>query len=186
MILVFGLSDLLQLPKAALDTTSEHDKSHLSKQRNSGDKRHLKVMNPDILQESKAQLSSVEQRLLMLEQRPSTSAATLPPSAPLLSNSPVELPAGTSLPWAWIEQLDMGKRASVERAFEEVATIAASRLPAEPGYDNPSLETLQQDVSSDLAFRLRSILSPEEFEAYLSSLPSDLRVRIESQLSLNR
>lgn len=142
----------------------------------------------DLLQQIKSQLSSIEARLQVLEQRP----ATFPPGLPsvpaaLPAVPPLQLPDGSDAPWAWIEKLDPSKKVAVEKAFEAAAASARSRMPP-PGAvpDNSALEAAQDNLDQDLANRLRSILSPQEFEAYLASLPAALRVRIEAGKPENR
>lgn len=142
----------------------------------------------DLLQQIKSQLSSIEARLQVLEQRPAVLPPGLP-SVPATSRAvpPLQLPDGSDAPWAWIERLDPRKKASVEKAFEAAAASARSRMPPlGVAPDASILGAAKEDLDQDLANRLRSILSPEEFEAYLSSLPAALRARIEAGKPGNR
>ena len=136
-----------------------------------------------------SRLSSIEARLRALEQqRPAVMPSALP-SVPvaLPAGPPLNLPDGSDAPWAWIEKLDPGKRVSVEKAFDEAAASARSRMPP-PGVapDDSTLEAAKENLDLELASRLRSILSPQEFEAYLSSLPPSLRIRIDARKSYNQ
>jgi hypothetical protein len=143
----------------------------------------------DVLRQIKSSLSSIEARLQALEQRPKTPPPGFLPavSAPLPTLPPLQLPDGSEAPWAWIEKLDPGKKASVERAFEAAVASARSRMPP-PGVapDDLTLEAARENLDREVAGQLRSILSPQEFEAYLSSLPAGLRTRIEAETSGSR
>lgn len=142
----------------------------------------------ELLQQIKSQLSSIEARLQVLEQRP----ATFPPGLPsvpatLPAIPPLQVPDGSDAPWVWIEKLDPVKKVSVEKAFEVAAAAARSRMPplgVDP--DASALQAAKEDLDQDLANRLRSVLSPQEFEAYLSSLPAALRARIQAGKPENR
>ena len=142
----------------------------------------------DLLRQIKLQLSSTDARLQALEQRLPTLPPSMPSaSAPMPTAPPLQLPDGSDAPWAWIEKLDPGKKASVESAFEAAAASARSRMPP-PGAvpDNSTLEATKENLDQELAGRLQAILSPQEFEAYLASLPAALRVRIEAGKPENR
>ena len=140
----------------------------------------------DFLQQIKSQLSSIEARLQVLEQRPTT----LPPGLPsqfrptLPAVPPMQLPDGSDAPWAWIERLDPIKQAAVEKAFNDAAALRAG-VPEETGLDDPKLEASMAKLEQDVSRRLKSILSPQEFEAYLWSLPDDALERLGYEKSGN-
>lgn len=144
-------------------------------------------LHHELLQQIKLQISSIDARLQALEQRPQTLPPGMPSaSAPLPVVPPAQLPDGSAAPWAWIEQLAPDKKVSVERAFKEAAATARSLVPPGVAADHPTLKGAKATMNVDLAVQLRSLLSPDEFEAYLSSLPNSLRTQIENRRPENQ
>jgi hypothetical protein len=126
----------------------------------------------------RSQLSSIEQRLKALERRDSVLSSLLPPAVPMPGRPPLQLPDGSEAPWAWIEKLDPGKRVSVEKAFGDAATAFRASVSEGTGLDHAKLEASMAQLEQDVARRLKSILSPQEFEDYLLSLPDDAQERL--------
>jgi hypothetical protein len=126
-----------------------------------------------------SQLSSVEARLRALEQRPTALSSGLPSvPAALPADPPLQLPDGSDAPWAWIGKLAPDKQAAVEKAFGDAATAFRASSPEGTGLDDAKLEASMAQLEQDIARRLKSILSPQEFEDYLLSLPDDALERL--------
>lgn len=140
----------------------------------------------DLLLAMKAQLSSMETRLQVLEQRPPTPPPGLP-SVPATSPAapPLQLPDGSDAPWAWIENLDPLKQAAVEKAFDDAASSFRGGFPGPSSPDDAELEASMAKFEQDVTRRLGLILSPQEFEAYLLSLPDDALERLGFEKSGN-
>ena len=98
---------------------------------------------------------------------------------------PAEAPGGVEVAWAWIERLDPVKRRAVERAFGDAAAALRASVPEETGLDDPKLEASMAQLEQDVSRRLKSILSAQEFEAYLLSLPDDALERLGFEKSGN-
>lgn len=184
LVMFFMRIGVLQTDEAHEAAFSGNDLSGSAR----SDRTSNQEVDRDLLRQIKFQLSSMDARLQALEQRLPTLPPSMPSaSAPMPTAPPLQLPDGSDAPWAWIEKLDPGKKASVESAFEAAAASARSRMPP-PGVapDASTLEAARENLDRELAGRLRSILSPQEFDAYLSSLPAGLRARIEAGKSDNR
>ena len=146
-----------------------------------------RIANEQELNALKEAIERLETRLQVLERQPITDHAFPAPPPPIPKAPPMQLPDGSDAPWAWIEKLEPGKQASVEKVFEETATSARSNIPPPAvSPDDSTLEAAKENLDRELANRLRSILSPQEFEAYLASLPAALRTRVEAGTSGNR
>jgi hypothetical protein len=91
---------------------------------------------------------------------------------------PAEVPSGVEVPWQWLDRLDSVKRAAVERAFSDsaVAHMASSSEATNP--DDPKLEAAMSNLEHDITKQLSAILSSQEFEAYLLTLPDDALERL--------
>jgi hypothetical protein len=124
-----------------------------------------------------AKLSSMDARLSSLEQKLAHAQV-----APRLEAPPVamgiELPSGSEAPWAWMNKLDTGKRAAVERIFDEVASSVEYTIPLVAHSSDPALERAMDQLDYKIAAKLHLVLAAEEFNAYLSSLPEPVRERL--------
>lgn len=91
---------------------------------------------------------------------------------------PAEVPSGVEVPWQWIDRLDSVKRAAVERVFSDsaVAHMASSSESTNP--DDPKLEAAMSNLEHDITKQLSAILTSQEFEAYLLTLPDDALERL--------
>jgi hypothetical protein len=91
---------------------------------------------------------------------------------------PIDVPDVVEMPWAWIGKLAPDKQAAVEKAFGDAASSFRARVPEGTGLDDAKLEASMAQLEQDIARRLKSILSPQEFEDYLLSLPDDALERL--------
>ncbi len=139
----------------------------------------------ELLLAIKSRVSSLDKRLQLLEQRPIEPPALPTPPPLTVEILPQQLPDGSDAPWAWIEKLDPLKQAAVERAFNDAAAALRASIPEENGLDDAKLEVSMAQLEQDVARRLKSILSAQEFEAYLLSLPDDALERLGFEKSGN-
>jgi hypothetical protein len=125
-----------------------------------------------------AKLSSMDARLSSLEQKLAQAPTAPHLEAPPVANLGIDLPSGSEAPWAWMDKLDAGKRAAVERIFDEVASSVESTIPLVAHAGDPALEKAMDQLDYKIAGKLHTVLSAEEFNAYLSSLPEPVRERL--------
>ena len=140
-------------------------------------------INRDRLIDAQARRSSLETSLHVSDEWMAEQHELSPLSSPQFA-LPAEAPGGVEVAWAWIERLDPVKRRAVEKAFNDAAALRAG-VPEETGLDDPKLEASMAKLEEDVAKRLKSILSPQEFEAYLLSLPDDALERLGYEKSEN-
>lgn len=140
-------------------------------------------INRDRLIDAQARRSSLETSLHVSDEWMAEQYELSPLSSPQFA-LPAEAPGGVEVAWAWIERLDPVKRRAVEKAFNDAAALRAG-VPEETGLDDPKLEASMAKLEEDVAKRLKSILSPQEFEAYLLSLPDDALERLGYEKSEN-
>ena len=140
-------------------------------------------INRDRLIDAQARRSSLETSLHVSDEWMAEQHELSPLSSPQFA-LPAEAPGGVEVAWAWIERLDPVKRRAVEKAFNDAAALRAG-VPEETGLDDPNLEATMAKLEEDVAKRLKSILSPQEFEAYLLSLPDDALERLGYEKSEN-
>ena len=125
-----------------------------------------------------AKLSSMDARLSSLEQKFANAPAITNLDPHSVGQPGIDLPAGSEAPWAWMDKLDAGKRAAVERIFDEVASSVESTLPLGAHSSDPALERAMDQLDYKIAAKLHLVLATEEFNAYLSSLPEPVRERL--------
>jgi hypothetical protein len=118
-----------------------------------------------------ARLSSLEQKLAQAPTAPHL-------EAPPVANLGIDLPSGSEAPWAWMDKLDAGKRAAVERIFDEVASSVESTIPLVAHSSDPALERAMDQLDHKIASKLQQVLEVEEFNSYLFSLPEPVRERL--------
>ena len=86
---------------------------------------------------------------------------------------PFPLPGNMPNPLGWLEKLPDYKKARVQEAFKDNAAMVHERIKTLPGgmsNRQQSSEIIKQG-NEDLKNRLEQVLSPEEYEEYLSSMP---------------
>ena len=125
-----------------------------------------------------AKLSSMDGRLAYLEQKLANAPAVTNLDPHSVGQLGIDLPSGSEAPWAWMDKLDAGKRAAVERIFDEVASSVESTLPLGAHSSDPALERAMDQLDYKIAAKLHLVLATEEFSAYLSSLPEPVRERL--------
>ena len=77
-------------------------------------------------------------------------------------------------PLNWIENLSEEKRSEVDMIFEENARRIRERLPIEPDGrlpDPESMRKVMEESDRELKEELKGILSDEEYQSFLDSLP---------------
>jgi hypothetical protein len=122
------------------------------------------------------------ERSLPAPEKAITSQGFAQPPSSLPLGLPIDVPDGIEMPWAWIDKLEPAKKAAVERAFDDAAAALNNRIPDGREPDVHEAEALMMGLEQEVATRLKSILSPNEFEAYLLSLPEGAQ----SRLGINR
>jgi|GEM_PF-6970127 len=125
-----------------------------------------------------AKLSSMDGRLASLEQKLANSPAITKLDPHSVGQPGIDLPSGSEAPWAWMDKLDAGKRAAVERIFDEVASSVESTLPLGAHAGDPALERAMDQLDHKIAAKLQQVLEADEFNAYLFSLPEPVRERL--------
>lgn len=125
-----------------------------------------------------AKLSSMDARLSSLEQK-FASAPLIPHLGPhSVGQLGIDSSLETGAPWAWINKLDAGKKAAVERIFDEAGSSVESTIPLGAHAGDPALEKVMDELDYKIAAKLQLVLAAEEFNAYLFSLPELVRERL--------
>lgn len=125
-----------------------------------------------------AKLSSMDARLSSLEQKFANAPAITNLDPHSVGQPGIDLPSGSEAPWAWMDKLDAGKRAAVERIFDEVASSVESTIPLVAHSSDPALERAMDQLDHKIAAKLQQVLEADEFNAYLFSLPEPVRERL--------
>lgn len=125
-----------------------------------------------------AKLSSMDARLSSLEQKFANAPAITNFDPQSIGQPGIDLPAGSEAPWAWMDKLDAGKRAAVERIFDETASSVESAIPLGAHSGDPALEKAMDQLDYRIAAKLQQVLEADEFNAYLDSLPEPVRERL--------
>lgn len=141
-------------------------------------------VNRDRLIDAQARRTSPETSLHVSDEWMAEQHELSPLSTPQFA-LPAEAPGGVEVAWAWIERLDPVKQRAVERAFGDAAAALRAGLPKETGLNDAKFEASMAKLEQDVSRRLKSILSPQEFEAYLWSLPDDALERLGYEKSGN-
>ena len=125
-----------------------------------------------------AKLSSMDGRLAFLEQKLANAPAITNLNPHAVGQPGIDLPSESEAPWAWMDKLDTGKRAAVERIFDEVASSIESTLPLGAHAGDLALEKAMDQLDYKIASKLHLVLAAEEFNTYLFSLPEPVRERL--------
>ena len=141
-------------------------------------------VNRDLLITDNSHLSSLGKDLQASEEWKAEPSEFFPAPSPQFG-LPVEIAKGVEAPWAWIGKLAPDKRKTVEKVFDDAAAAVSGILPPINETGGPEFETVMSQLEQDVASRLKSILSPQEFEAYLWSLPDDALERLGYEKSGN-
>ena len=91
---------------------------------------------------------------------------------------PAEAPIGVEVPWQWIDRLDSVNRAAVEQVFSDSVVAHMASISEATNPDNSKLEAAMSNLEHDITKKLSSILTTQEFEAYLLTLPDDALERL--------
>ena len=123
-------------------------------------------VNRDRLIDAQARSTSPETSLHVSDEWMAEQHELSPLSTPQFA-LPAEAPGGVEVAWAWIERLDPVRQRAVERAFGDAAAALRAGIPKETGLNDAKFEASMAKLEQDVSRRLKSILSPQEFEAYL-------------------
>ncbi len=130
------------------------------------------------LRDLDVRLSPIHARLNSPEQKLATTPAISNLDSDSVGYPGIDLPSDSEAPWAWMDKLDAGKRAAVERIFDETASLVESAIPLGAHSGDPALEKAMDQLDYKIAAKLQQVLEADEFNAYLDSLPEPVRERL--------
>lgn len=102
-------------------------------------------------------------------------AKSFPPPAGMQGGGmPFPPPGNVPNPLGWLEKLPDYKKSRVQEAFKENAAMVRERIKTLPGgmSNRQQASEIIKQGNEDLNDRIEQILSPEEYEEYLRSMPA--------------